>query len=300
MRIKSLKNSSFRAGYIAIIGKPNVGKSTLMNQLLKEKLAIVSPRPQTTRNRILGIVNGEMYQAIFLDTPGMMEPKYLLQESLLQTSISTIKQADLILFLIDATDVSSEDDKIITILKNQSTSKFLIINKIDIIKKEQLLPIIQSFQSLGLFKEIIPISARKTDGLELLLSLTVASLPESDPLYPPDILTDEPERFFVSEIIREKIFLLYGQEIPYAVAVQIDTFQERPGKKDYIRAVIHVERDSQKGILIGKKGKSLKEVGQTARKDIEHFLGRPIFLDLDVQVKKKWRKNPVFIKRLGY
>ncbi|MFC1501918.1 GTPase Era [bacterium] len=300
MKTKPSQLKPFRAGYIAIIGKPNVGKSTLMNHLLEEKLAIVSPRPQTTRNRILGILNGDGYQAIFLDTPGLMEPKYLLQQSLTKTSMSTMEQADLILFLIDATNISVEDDKIIDILKTKHALKFLIINKIDLVKRERILPIIQTFQAYKIFKEIIPISALKADGLELLLSLSTASLPESEPFYPADIFTDEPERFFVSEIIREKIFLFYGEEIPYATAVQINTFQEKPGEKDYIRAIIHVERDSQKGILIGKKGQAIKKVGQTARKDIEQFLGRPVFLELDVQVKKKWRKNPVLIKRLGY
>ena len=300
MKTKPSQMKPFRAGYIAIIGKPNVGKSTLMNHLLEEKLAIVSPRPQTTRNRILGILNGDGYQAIFLDTPGLMEPKYLLQQSLAKTSMSTMEQADLILFLIDAKNISVEDDKIIDILKTKHALKFLIINKIDLVKREQILPIIQTFQAYKIFKEIIPISALKPDGLELLLSLSTASLPESKPFYPADIFTDEPERFFVSEIIREKIFLFYGEEIPYATAVQINTFQEKPGEKDYIRAIIHVERDSQKGILIGKKGQAIKKVGQTARKDIEQFLGRPVFLELDVQVKKKWRKNPVLIKRLGY
>ncbi len=290
----------FHSGYVAIIGKPNVGKSTLMNCLLNRKLAIVSPKPQTTRHRILGILNGENYQIILLDTPGMIHPKYPLQQSMVKTAKSTINEADLILMMIDPNSITPEDEEIITLLGETSKPKFLIINKTDTIKKDVLLPIIDKYQRRDIFKEIVPISALKADGIELLISLILKYISEGKPFYPPDMITDAAERFFVSEIIREQIFLKYGEEIPYSTAVFIETFKERPGRKDYIRAVIYVERDSQKGIIIGKRGEALKRVGIRAREEIERFLGRPVFLELEVSVSKRWRKNFEMIKRLGY
>lgn len=292
--------SPFHTGYVAIVGRPNVGKSTLMNNLLQQKLAIVTPRPQTTRHRILGILNGNNHQIVFLDTPGMMQPKYSLQESMLRTAKATIKEADLILAMIEATKDHPEDEKVFQSLKSYSKPRFLVINKIDLAHKNSLLPIIDRFRAMGFFQEIIPVSALKKDGLDLLLSLVVGILPEGMPLYSQDMISDEPERFFVAEIIREKIFFHYGEEIPYATSVHVETFEEKRGRKDFIRAIIFVERDSQKGILIGKGGQALKRVGSLAREGIEHFLGRPVFLELQVQVKKKWRKNAKLVERLGY
>ncbi len=294
------QTSPFHAGYVAIVGRPNVGKSTLMNALLQQKLAIVTPKPQTTRHRILGILNGKNYQIIFLDTPGMMQPKYVLQEKMLKTAKTTMKEADLILMMTEATGKYPEDDQVALSLKAFSVPKYLIINKTDLVPKNNILPIISRFQGMNLFQEIVPASALRNDGLDLLLSLIIDTLPEGMPFYSPDIVSNEPERFFVAEIIREKIFLLYGEEIPYATSVQVDTFEEKTGRKDYIRAVIYVERDSQKGILIGKRGHALKKVGSLAREDIEHFLKRPVFLELEVQVKKNWRKDARLVERLGY
>jgi GTP-binding protein Era len=294
------KTPSFHVGYVAIVGRPNVGKSTLMNNLLQHKLAIVTPKPQTTRHRILGILNGNDHQIIFLDTPGIMKPKYVLQEKMLKTAKATIKEADLIIMMIEASNDYSEDEKIVSLLKSFNRPKFLVINKIDLFQKNNILPIINRFQSANLFQEIIPISALKNDGLDLLLSLIIRTLPEGMPFYSQDIISDGPERFFVAEIIREKIFLLYGEEIPYATSVHVETFEEKKGQKNFIRAIIYVERNSQKGVLIGKGGKALKKVGSLAREDIEHFLDRPVFLELQVQMKKKWRKDSKLVTRFGY
>ncbi len=300
MNKKNSQSSSFRTGYVAIVGKPNVGKSTLMNNLLHHKLAIVSPKPQTTRHRILGILNGEDYQVIFLDTPGIMQPKYLLQEVMVKTARRTMKEADLILMMVEATGLTPDDEEITQLLADFKVPKLLAINKIDLVPKDHILSLIDHFQAAKLFQEIVPISALKADGLDILTSLIVESLPAGELFYPQDMISDEPERFFVSEIIREKIFLLYGEEIPYATTVQVEDFYEREGRKDFIRAVVIVERDSQKGILIGKGGQALKKVGKQAREDIEHFLGRPIFLELEVRVKKKWRKDASLMRKLGY
>ena len=302
---KGMKNINqqdqhFRSGYIAIVGRPNVGKSTLMNALLQQKLAIVSPKPQTTRHRIIGILNGENHQAIFLDTPGVIEPKYLLQETMTKTALNTMKGADLILIMVEATGFHPLDEKVLRFTKNCNTPKLLIINKIDKVSKDHILPLIDSFKEYDNFQEIIPISALKADGLNILLTIILSNLPEGEPFYPPDMISNEPERFFVSEIIREQILLQYSEEIPYAATVRVDEFQEKPGRKDYILAIIYVERDSQKGIIIGKGGQALKKIGKLAREGIEHFIGRPVFLELRVQVRKKWRKNASQLKRLGY
>jgi len=300
MNAESNPQKSFRVGYAAIVGKPNVGKSTLMNRLLRQKLAIVSPKPQTTRHRILGILNGRDHQVIFLDTPGLMHPKYRLQKNMVKTAQKTMKEADLILMMVEATGVSTNDENVVHMLNSLKAQKFLLVNKVDLVQKNRLLPLIENFQEMALFQEIVPISALRSDGLDLLLSLILKYLPEGEPFYPPDMVSDEPERFFVSEIIREQIFIHYGEEIPYSAAVQIETFEEKPEHKDYIRAIVNVERDSQKGIIIGKGGQTLKKVGIRARENIEQFLGRPVFLELDVRVKKNWRKNDSLIKRMGY
>ena len=300
MEPDSRQNPAFHVGYVAIVGRPNVGKSTLMNSLLRQKLAIVSPKPQTTRHRILGILNGEDHQVVFLDTPGLMQPKYLLQETMVKTARTTMREADLILMMMEATGAKPEEEDIARALSYFHVPRFLIINKVDLVDKERVLPIIEGFQRLAIFREIVPISALKADGLDLLLSLIVRTLPEGEPFYPPDIISDEPERFFVSEIIREQIFLHYGEEIPYATTVQVEAFTERPQRKDYIRARIIVEHDSQKGIIIGRGGQALKRVGMAARENIEQFIGRPVFLELHASVRKKWRKDAASIKHLGY
>jgi GTP-binding protein Era len=287
----------FHCGYVAVVGKPNVGKSTLTNLLLGEKLSAVTPKPQTTRHKILGILDGENYQIIFLDTPGMiLQPKYKLHELMNKTLQLAIKDADLIILMIEAQDKFPQELELLNIKKDT----ILVINKIDLIQKDLLLPLIDSIQKVYNFKEIIPISAIKSDGTERLLECIIKYLPEHPAYFPKDVLTDQPERFFVAEIIREKIFEEYGKEIPYATTVTIEEFKEREGRKDYIRAVIYVEKPSQKVILIGKKGDKLKKIGKTARKEIEAFLGRETFLELWVKIKKKWKDNIRMLKELGY
>jgi GTP-binding protein Era len=300
MKSNIIQQSAFRVGYVAIAGRPNVGKSTLMNGLLGQKLVIVSPKPQTTRHRILGILNGEDHQVIFLDTPGLMHPRYTLQETMVKTAKATMKEADLILMMVEATGMNPDDEGLFQSLKTFQARKILVINKIDLVSKERLLPMIDHYHTEKSFEEIIPISALKADGLDVLQSTILKYLPVGEPFYPPDIVSDEPERFFISEIIREQIFLRYGEEIPYATSVHVEEYKERPGRKDYIRAMIFVEQESQKGIIIGKGGGALKEVGRAARENIEQFIDRPIFLELKVRVKKKWRKDESMIKRLGY
>lgn len=294
-------HAKFKCGYVALIGRPNVGKSTLMNNLLQIKLSIVTPKPQTTRHRILGILNEPDYQIIFLDTPGFLEPKYKLQEIMAKTIRRTINDADLILFMIESDEKPSPKD--ISILNELTTTDkpiILIINKIDLIDKDKLLPLIDSYSSQFKLIDIIPVSALTMDGFDILRNAIKTYLPYSVPFYPPDVLTEHPERFFVAEIIREKIFQKYGEEIPYSTTVTIEEFKEREHGKDYIRATIYVERTSQKGILIGKKGAALKTVGQLARKDIELFLQRQVFLDLHVSIKEKWRFKEGTLRELGY
>lgn len=292
---------SFRVGYVAIVGVPNVGKSTLMNALLGQKLSIVTPKPQTTRHKILGVLTGEDYQMIFLDTPGIMKPKYQLQEVMVKAALSAIEDADLILLMVEAREEPRDKEiSLVEGIKNATKTIILVINKIDLIKKALLLPLIDRYSKLHEFADIVPISALTGDGLDILLKVIAERLPEGEPFYPPDVLTQHPERFFVSEIIRERIFERYRKEIPYSTAVKIEEFKERPGRKDYIRAIVYVERDPQKAILIGKDGAALKEVGQSARKEIESFLGRPVYLELWVRVREKWRKDTKAIKEFGY
>ncbi|MCK5148739.1 GTPase Era [bacterium] len=292
--------NDFKAGYVAIVGRPNVGKSTLMNSFLQQKLAIVSPRPQTTRNKILGILHGKKHQIIFQDTPGLIEPKYLLQTSMKKSVMTSLDQADIIMVLIEAKGLKDNDHDVLTLTKSINKKKILVINKIDMIKKEQVLPLIDEMTKYDNYEAIVPVSALESTNLDELEKIIIEHLPMGMPFYPPDMISDEPERFFVSEIIREQIFLKFGQEIPYSTAVRIDDFKERPGRKDYIRSVIIVERESQKPILIGKGGKALKAIGASSRLAIEKFLDRPVFLELHVVVQRKWRKNAVAIKRLGY
>ena len=300
------KNSSdkFRAGYVAIIGEPNVGKSTLMNSLLEQKISIVTVKPQTTRRRVLGILNGKGYQAIFLDTPGILKPKYLLQEAMLETVFSAIDDADLIFLMIEAghpdVDPGEKGELVLSSLKRTGKPLFLLINKIDLVQKPELLPIIDRYSKLSIFNEIIPISALNHENLDDLKATLVRYLPVGEPYFPLDAITDQPEKFFVAELIREKVFEKYRDEIPYSTEVEVVEFKEREGKKDFISAEITVERNSQKGILIGKGGVALKEIGELARKEIEEFLGRPVFLEIRVKVRQDWRRDERWLKRLGY
>lgn len=295
-----MKENNFKCGYVGIIGRPNVGKSTLLNAFLGEKLSIVTPKPQTTRHRILGILSKKEYQIIFLDTPGIITPKYQLQQEMVKLSYQVIKEADVILLLVEARNIEEVFDDLINKLNIFPKNTILVINKIDLINKDSLLPLIEKANKLYNFKHIIPISALLNDGVELLLKLIVETLPDHKPFYPPETLTTHPERFFVCEIIREKIFNLYGEEIPYFTTVLIEEFREKPNRKDYIEAVIYVERASQRGILIGKKGEALKKLGSLARVDIENLLEREVYLKLWVKIKKGWRKDAKILKELGY
>jgi GTP-binding protein Era len=289
----------FRAGYVSIIGKTNVGKSTLLNQLLRFKLSIVTPKPQTTRRRVIGILNGEGYQIVFIDTPGIIEPKYTLQEVMMTYVKRAMDDADVILYMVDAS-IPQQIEEDVRMGHTKDKPVILLLNKIDLIKKELLLEMIDRHRKAYPFDAIIPISALKNDGLDRVIKETVNLLPEGPPYYPSDYITPEQERFFVAEIIREKIFLRYGEEIPYSTHVEIQEFRERERGKNYISAVIYVEKDSQKGILIGKGGQALRRIGMEARQEIEGFLGRPVFLELFVKVSEDWRKRKTRLRELGY
>lgn len=294
----------FHAGYVTIIGDPNVGKSTLMNAVIGQKISIVTNKPQTTRHKILGILSTEKCQAIFLDTPGLLLPKYELHKAMMGAVRSAIAEADIVLLMIDCTDprMAREIDHatIFEMLKKSKKPAYLVINKIDRVDKREILPVITFYSEKFSFEEIFPISALNDFGVKDLVSSIAESLPLHPPYYPLDIVSEHPERFFVSEIVREKIFEMFREEIPYSTTVDIIDFKEEEGKKDVISAEIYVERDSQKGILIGSGGKALKQVGELARKDIELFLGRPVFLQIHVKVREKWRDDPLWVKRLGY
>lgn len=298
-------STTFRAGYVAIVGEPNVGKSTLLNALLGQKISIVTPKPQTTRHKILGILSGENYQIVFLDTPGIIKPRYRLQEVMVEAARSAIEDADVVLLMIDAKEVDTSTveeryNHLILLLRPLQKPVLLLLNKIDLIRKSELLPMIDAFVKVYPFREIIPISALKADGVDDLREALMQFLPEGPPFYPPDIVSGQTERFFVSEIIREKIFQKFREEIPYSTAVQVVEFREREKGKDFISAEIYVERDSQKAILIGREGRALREVGFDARREIEEFLGREVYLELHVKVREKWRDSDAWLKRLGY
>lgn len=294
----------FRAGYVTIMGEPNVGKSTLMNRFLNQKISIVSSKPQTTRHRILGILTDDDSQIVFLDTPGIIKPKYLLQEAMMQFATRAIADADVLLFMVDALDPKTGGDlahaEAFQKLRDLAKPVLLVINKVDAVQKPLLLPIIDFYAKAFPFREIFPVSALTGEATSAILGAVRPLLPTHPPLYPPDIVSEHSERFFAAEIIREKVFLGCHEEIPYATTVEVIDFKEREFGKWFIAAEIYVERDSQKGILIGKKGAKLKEIGGQARRDIENFIGHPVFLDLKVKVREKWREDAGWLKRLGY
>jgi GTP-binding protein Era len=288
----------FKSGFISIIGRPNVGKSTLLNALLGEKIAIISDKPQTTRNRILGIVNQPGAQMVFMDTPGIHKPMHKMNEFMVKTALRTYGEVDVILLLVEATERAGGGDKfIIETLAKIKTPVCLLINKIDLVEKGTLLPLIEEYSKLYPFAEIIPVSALRND-LGDLLNAILKRLPEGPKYFPDDQLTDQPERFIVAEIIREKVFELTKEEIPYSTAVIIEDMKEEPDLTR-IHAAIYVERDSQKGILIGKGGGMLKQIGTLARQDAERLLGTKIFLKLWVKVKKGWREDERVLRNIG-
>jgi GTP-binding protein Era len=292
----------FKSGFISILGRPNVGKSTLFNRFLGDKVAIVAERPQTTRHRILGIKNIEGGQLIFLDTPGIHPGRSELNRRMVRAAIASARDADVLLFLIDATDPrAGKDGEVMECVKGGSGVPFLVINKIDLVKREGLLPIMDEYRRLHPFKAILPVSAATGEGADVLSDEILKVLPESPPYYPEDTVTDQTERFWISEIIREKVIRECYQEIPFSTAVTIDAFEEHPEKSlVVIRGIIHVERDSQKKILIGRGGQRLKKIGEAARKEVEAFLRIRIFLALWVNVEKNWTQNPHALDRLGY
>ncbi|OBZ08168.1 MULTISPECIES: GTPase Era [Bacillales] len=294
-------NKKFRSGFVAIIGRPNVGKSTLMNHLIGQKIAIMSDKPQTTRNKIHGVYTTNDTQIVFLDTPGIHKPQSKLGNYMMQTAESALREVEAALFLIDAAEGLGGGDRfIIEQLKKVKTPVFLVMNKIDKVEPEQLLPMITQYNELHDFAEIIPISALKGNNVETLLEQLSRYLPEGPQYYPADQITDHPEQFVCSELIREKILHMTREEIPHSIAVTIEDMRVKENGVVYIGAVIFVERDSQKGIIIGKKGELLKEVGKQARKDIEALLGSRIYLELWVKVKKDWRNQERVLKDLGY
>ena len=291
-----------KTGVVALIGPPNVGKSTLLNHLLGQKISIVSPKPQTTRNRILGIVNGEDHQIILLDTPGIHRAHSPLNLEMVKIALDTLSEVDAIIFMIDTTFPLPEKTNI-TFDHLTKTKKpvLLLVNKIDLASREKLLPILQTYKDFFPFEAMIPLSALSGDGVDIMLQELLPLLPKGPRLYPDDIPTDATERFIASEIIREKIFLLTRQEIPYSTAVTIDRFQEDDLNGPItIHATIHVEKKSQKGIIIGKQGAMLKKIGQAARHDIMELLGTKVMLKLWVKISKDWTKNGRFLKELGF
>jgi len=293
--------NTFKSGYVAIVGKPNVGKSTLINDFLGCKLSIVTPKPQTTRKKIMGILTKKDYQIVFYDTPGIMEPRYELQKYMVKEAYNAIEDADVVLMMAEPFEPPTEWDKeILKKLSQVNTPVILAINKIDLIEKDNLIPILSAYDQQFKFAEIVPISALKGTNLDLMLNLVVKYLPEGEPFFPEDYMTDYNERFLASEIIREKVFEFYGEEIPYSTTVEIEEFKEREAGKDFIKAIIFVERDSQKGIIIGENGKAIKRVGVIAREEIEKQIGRKVYLELWVKVMEKWRKDKGKLHRLGY
>ncbi|MCJ7772872.1 MAG: GTPase Era [Desulfobacterales bacterium] len=295
-------DSNYRSGFAAIAGAPNVGKSTILNRVLGEKIAITSRKPQTTRNRILGVVSRPTFQLMFIDTPGIHKSKKPLNIRIVDMALSALGDVDVILIVIDTAQPEPEaEEVIINKLKNQGKPVVLALNKIDLIKKNALLAIIEKWSTLYPFKAIVPVSAKHGTQIEELLEAIVGLLPAGPPLFPQDYLTDMPERFIAAELIREKIYRLTGQEIPYSSAVVVDSFStEKEGKLIKIQATIHVEQDSQKGIIIGKKGSKLKAIGEQARKDIERMVGVKVFLELFVRVQKNWSRDTKAIERFGY
>ncbi len=295
--------SGHKAGFIAVIGRPNVGKSTLINRVVGQKVAAVSPKPQTTRNRVAGVKTTGSYQIIFLDTPGIHHAETLFNREMVKLALKTLTEVDLILWVIDASDPLSDEDQLVRgYLQGIKVPVVLALNKVDLVKpKQHLLPVIDACHRLIPAAEVVPISATEGVNLNLLEEILLRYLPEGPPFFPPGQATDQPPHLVVAEIIREKVFELVHHEVPYAVAVRIDEMEERPetGLVD-IQATIYVEKDSQKGIIIGEGGRMLKRIGQQARQEIEGVLGTRVYLGLWVKVHRAWRKNEEALRRFGY
>lgn len=287
-----------KSGFVNIIGKPNVGKSTLMNNFLGEKLSIITPKAQTTRHRILGIANGDDYQIVFSDTPGILTPHYRLQEHMMQFVKSALDDADLFIVLAETRDDPAAEE-IYGRINRSGVPVFLLINKIDLVKQDEVLLSIKKWEQAFPEWHVLPVSALMGFNLEQVFQKILELLPESPPFYPKDELTDKPVRFFISEIVREKILMNFHQEIPYSVEVDVESFKEED-KLVHIRCNIHVARQSQKGIIIGHQGKALKKIGTEARIDMEQFLEKKVFLELFVKVTRNWREDEMQLRRFGY
>lgn len=293
--------TNYQSGFIAIIGRPNVGKSTFMNRVIGQKVAIMSDKAQTTRNKIQGVLTGQDYQMVFIDTPGIHKPKHRLGDFMVKIAESTLNEVDAIMFMIDAKEGYGRGDQyIIDRLQKVNKPVFLIVNKIDLVHPDDLLPLIDFYQKKYEFQEIIPVSALQGNNVNHLLDVLKGHLAEGPQYYPQDQVTDHPERFIISELIREKVLHLTEEEIPHSVAVTIENIEKRNQGKLLIQATIITERDSQKGILIGKKGSMLKAIGKKAREDIETLLGTKVYLELWVKVQKDWRNKQRQLNEFGF
>ena len=291
----------YKSGFVAVVGRPNVGKSTLLNQIIGQKIAIVSDTPQTTRNRILGILTLPDAQILFLDTPGIHKPQHKLGEYMVNSARSALREIDLILFVSDVTESVGPGERfIIDMLKDEKTPVVLVLNKVDLVAKDKLLPIISQYSAFRDFAAIVPVSALAGSNVDRLLSVIKDLLPEGPQYYAEDEVTDQPERVVAAEFIREKIFRLTREEIPHSTAVEVEEMKTRPNGDVFLRATIYVERESQKGIIIGAKGAMLKEIGQQARLDMENIFGSRFFVDLWVKVKNDWRNKEGSLRMFGY
>lgn len=296
-----MTDEKFYSGFVALVGRPNVGKSTLMNDLLGEKISIVSAHAQTTRNKITGVWNGDNSQVVFLDTPGMHKPQSKLGEAIRQSTMDALDEVDLIVFLCACNDPLGAGDRyILSLLKDRKVPVILALSKTDLIPKEQVLKKIIQYNKIYPFAEIIPLSAKTGENLDDFMNSVVKYLPEGPKYFPDDMVTDQPERNIVQEIVRERLLHRTREEVPHAIGVFTEEFSERENGKVYIRCTIYVERDSQKRIIIGKKGSVLKEAGREAREEIQNLIGAPVFLDLWVKVTKDWKNKDYILRELGY
>ena len=291
-----------KAGFVSFIGRPNAGKSTLLNRLVGTKLAIVSDKPQTTRNRILGVRNYPDAQVVFLDTPGIHRPLHRMNVRMVDAAVDTIREVDVLCLVVDVTEPLGKGDRfVLDLVKDAKAPVFLVLNKIDLMKKARLLPLMQQYSEMASFAEIVPVSAATGDNVDRLERALLDRLPEGEPLYPADYLTDQPERFFASEIVREKLLQFTRAEIPFSSAVVVDKFEEpdRPGGLMSLHCTIVVDRESQKPIVIGRGGEMIKRIGMAAREDLERFFDTKVFLDLHVRVKSEWREDERVLNDLG-
>ena len=291
----------FKSGFVAVVGRPNVGKSTLINALIDDKIVIVSDKAQTTRNRIVCVYTDEKKQIVFMDTPGIHKPKHKLGEFMVDQAVDSLREVEAVLFVVAANEKRGPGDNfVIEQLRKVNVPVFLIVNKIDTMEKQDLLEAIVSYENSYPFEVVVPISAKERDNIEEVVNLLEKHLPEGPKYFPDDMITDQPERLIISDIVREKILLQTHDEIPHAIAVDVDEMKTREDGTTYVRATIYVERDSQKGIIIGKQGAMLKTIGRQARGDVERLLATKVFLDLWVKVKKDWRNKSGMLSELGY